>query len=149
MALVNRHGEVLLRMRDEQSAIRANRWSLVGGSVTATETPQQAAARLIAEQTGLTAAHELRLAWQGNLPGLPAEAYLLAAATAATTSDIAVDRIPGAMGRRGMYVLEFVPGHDVQSGRPFTEASGYVIGPFLDSRLYRELAAHFDADEVA
>lgn len=149
VALVDGDGAVLLRVRDERSVVRANRWSLVGGGVEAGETPAQAAARMVREQTGLTEAHDLRLAWRGSLPGVPVEAFLFAARTRASIRDIAMDVIPGALPRRGEYSYEFVPGAAVQSGRPFTLASGHVIGPFLDSRRYRELVSDLDVDEVA
>lgn len=151
VALVNRAGAVLLRMRDEQSTVRANRWSLIGGGAYGVdgETPEQAAQRLVREQTGLETVHELRAAWEGRVPELPATVYLLAARTTATTADITVDDIPGALARRGEYFLEFVPGPEVQSGRSFTPASGYVVGQFLDSVLYRELAAGLDPGAMA
>jgi 8-oxo-dGTP diphosphatase len=149
VALVNRSGAVLLRMHDEQAVTRPNRWSLPGGAALPSETPQQAAVRLLREQTGLGVTGELRPVWRGGLPDLPAEAYLFAAATTATDADITVDAVPGAIGRRGAFVVEFVPGDAVQSGRPFTPASGFVIGDFLQSRAYRELAAVFDPDEIA
>lgn len=148
VALVNRSGEVLLRLHDEQSATRPNRWSLPGGAASAAETPQQAATRLVKEQTGLRPGH-LRLAWRGRLPDLPAEAYLYAGGTDATEADISSDPVPGALARRGSFVVTFVPGAQVQSGRSFTPASGYVIGDFLTSPIYRELSAAFNADDIA
>jgi len=151
VALVNRAGEVLLRLHDEQSPTRPNRWSLPGGAAAAPETPQQAAIRLLREQTGLDVDSErLRPIWRGRLPDLPAEVHLFAAATNATDADITADPVPGAIARRGSFVVEFVPGDQVQSGRPFTPASGHVIGDFLASPEYRELAlSSFDPEEIA
>lgn len=148
VALVNRAGEVLLRQHDEQSSVRPNRWSLPGGAATPAESAQQAAVRLLREQTGLDAG-QLKLTWRGRLPDLPAEVYLFAGATAATGADIRTDPVPGAIARRGSFVVEFVAGPQVQSGRAFTPASGYVIGDFLDSREYRRLASVFDPEQIA
>ncbi|WP_162908343.1 NUDIX domain-containing protein [Allorhizocola rhizosphaerae] len=150
VALVNRHGELLLRMRDEQSAVRANRWSLIGGACGSGESPKQAAIRLTREQTGLAPDPAgLRLAWRGSIPDPLVQTFLYAARIPAATADITTDAIPGALARRGEYVVQFVPGPEVQSGRAFSPASGFVVGPFLDSRLYRELAEGLDLDELA
>lgn len=148
VALVNRAGAVLLRQHDEQSSVRPNRWSLPGGPATPAESTQQAAVRLLREQTGLDAG-ELRLTWRGRLPDLPAEVCLFAGATAATDADIRADPVPGAIARRGSFVVEFVPGPEVQSGRAFTPASGFVIGDFLESREYRRLTSVFDPEGIA
>lgn len=150
VALVDRSGAVLLRLDTEQSAIRPSRWSLPGGPALTAEIPSRAAARLLHEQTGLSVDPlTLRLSWRGRLPGFPAEVYLFAAATTATAADIGSDPVPGAIARRGAFVVRFIPGYRVQSGRPFTPASGYVIGDFMASRDYRELTRAFDPEEIA
>lgn len=150
VALVDQDGAVLLRLHGEQSATRPNRWSLPGGPALTAEIPSRAAARLLKEQTGLEVDPlRLRLSWQGRLPDFPAEAYLFAAATAATDADISTDPVPGAIARRGAFVVRFIPGDRVQSGRPFTPASGFVIGDFMASRDYRELTEAFDPEEIA
>ncbi|HCT77134.1 MAG TPA: RNA pyrophosphohydrolase [Micromonosporaceae bacterium] len=149
VALVDRSGAVLLRNRDERSTTRPDRWSLPGGGAQPKESPEQAAVRIVAEQTGLTISPELRMAWRGRLPDPVAEVYLFATATTATVADIPSDPVPGAIRRRGDYFLEFVPGPDVLSGRSFTPASGYVLGDFLSSMHYRELAARIDPYEIA
>jgi 8-oxo-dGTP pyrophosphatase MutT (NUDIX family) len=139
VALVNRRGQVLLRSRDQVSAVRANRWSLPGGGAEREESAETAALRLVREQTGLTVDSPLRTAWWGRLTHPVAEAHLFAAATKATTADLPFDPVPGALARYGGYVLEFVPGPEALSGRPFTPVTGYVLPNFLGSRLYREL----------
>ncbi len=139
-ALVGRTGAVLLRMRDEQSAVRANRWSLPGGGAQAAESPEAAAARLVSAQTTLEFTAPLRQAWHGRLTDPSADVYLFATATQVTTSDLPFDAVPGANPRYEGYVLEFVDGAEVLSGRSFTPVSGYVLPRFLSSRLYRELA---------
>lgn len=150
MALVDRTGAVLLRLHGEQSATRPNRWSLPGGPALTAEIPARAAARLLKEQTGLEVDPlRLRPTWRGRLPDFPAEAYLFAAATTATEADITTDPVPGAIARRGDFVVRFIPGDRVQSGRPFTPASGYVIGDFMTSRAYRDLSEAFDPEQIA
>ncbi|GHJ46793.1 hypothetical protein Cs7R123_41350 [Catellatospora sp. TT07R-123] len=133
-ALVGRTGAVLLRMRDEQSAVRANRWSLPGGAVRPTETPAVAARRHIAEQTGLPVDADPVEFWHGYLPGTHVDVYFFAAPTSAFSPDI----VP----RPGV-VAEFVPGEEALSGRAFTPASGFVLARFLDSNEYLRLAGRF------
>ncbi|MEV0460891.1 NUDIX hydrolase [Catellatospora methionotrophica] len=139
-ALVGRTGAVLLRMRDEQSAVRANRWSLPGGPIRAGESPVGAAKRHIAEQARLPVDGEPALFWQGFLPGTRTDVYFFAVGTPAWNPDIAAE---------AGVVAEFVAGEDVLSGRAFTAASGFVLGRFLDSTEYLTLAGRFfPADPV-
>ena len=54
--LENREGEVLLLLRDNKSTtVFPNHWTLVGGKVEDGETPEMAAHRELAEETGLKA----------------------------------------------------------------------------------------------
>jgi 8-oxo-dGTP pyrophosphatase MutT (NUDIX family) len=139
-ALVHGDGAVLLRLRDEQSVTRPNRWSLPGGAVEAGEEPEQAAKRLIAEQTGLVVQDDLVDLWHGYLPGVPAEVIFFAVRTAA----------PGAVSNPPGFISEFVAGADIMSGvRSFTPATGYVLIMFADSARYQALLAQPDADELA
>ncbi|MEV4413364.1 NUDIX domain-containing protein [Catellatospora sp. NPDC049609] len=133
-ALVGRTGAVLLRMRDEQSAVRANRWSLPGGAIRPGETPVGAAKRHISEQTGLPVDGEPELFWHGFLPGTRVDVYCFAVATPAWNHDI----VPS----EGV-LAEFVAGEEALSGRAFTPASGFVLGRFLDSNEYLTLAGRF------
>ncbi|GIH10715.1 hypothetical protein Rhe02_87820 [Rhizocola hellebori] len=148
VALVNRRGEVLLRSRDQVSTVRANRWSLPGGGAERDESAETAAVRLVREQTSLSVDSPLRSAWWGRLTSPRAEVRLFAASTKATTADLPFDPVPGALSRFGGYVLEFVPGAEVLSGRSFTPASGFVLPNFLGSGLYRELTTVTDPDKL-
>ena len=52
----NTEGEVLLLLRDNKSTIGfPNHWTLIGGTVEDSETPEMAAQRELAEETGLKA----------------------------------------------------------------------------------------------
>jgi 8-oxo-dGTP diphosphatase len=54
--LENLEGEVLLLLRDNKTTITCpNHWTLIGGKVEAGETPEMAAHRQLAEETGLKA----------------------------------------------------------------------------------------------
>jgi 8-oxo-dGTP pyrophosphatase MutT (NUDIX family) len=140
VALVDKNGAVLLRTRDEMSAVRANRWSLPGGGAEPGETPEQAAVRLVAEQASLTVSpQDLQLVWNGMIPGLEAVIYYFAAVTTATNKDIPIDPVPGAPDRYKGYVTRFVPEDAVLRGRTFTKVTGYVLGTFMNSVLYRDL----------
>jgi 8-oxo-dGTP pyrophosphatase MutT (NUDIX family) len=140
IALVRADGAVLLRMRDEQSVLRPNRWGLPGGAIDAHEDPATTIRRLLTEQTGLTPPANPTNVWRGYLPGVPAEVFLYATATTATLADVTDP--PG-------YVSEFVPGDDVRSGRSFTEASGYVLTRFVDDPQYQALLDQPDPRRLA
>lgn len=138
VALVTRDGSILMRSRDLSSTVRANRWSLPGGGASAGETPVEAAVRTVREQTSLDIDGEaLQLAWHGRVPDPVAEVFLYA--TASEEVDLPHDAVPGAIPRYQGYELRFVGRDRILTGRSFTPVTGYVIGPFLTSRLYRSL----------
>ena len=53
VALVDRRGWLLMQERDEHPVIDPEKWGLPGGSIEPGETPEQAAYRELAEETGV------------------------------------------------------------------------------------------------
>jgi 8-oxo-dGTP pyrophosphatase MutT (NUDIX family) len=141
VALVTRDGSILLRSRDERSPVRANRWSLPGGGAHPDESPVEAAVRIVEEQTSLRVDPlTLHEAWRGRTPDPLAEVYFYA--TSAAEVDLPSDPVPGAIPRYKGYELRFIPYDSVLTGRSFTPVTGYLIGAFLTSRLYRALESN-------
>jgi ADP-ribose pyrophosphatase YjhB (NUDIX family) len=129
-----------MRSRDERSTVRANRWSLPGGGAEPGETPTDAAVRIVSELTSLSIDGEaLQLAWHGRVPEPVAEAFLYAIASEVV--DLPSDPVPGAISRYLDYELRFIPHDRILTGRSFTPVTGFVIGPFLGSRLYHSMAS--------
>jgi mutator protein MutT len=88
VALTDPTGAVLLHLRDPGAAAEPGQWALPGGHVEPGETPAQAAARELTEETGLVV--QLRPMWQDARPDLtgsaPAvELYAFAGAAMDTT----------------------------------------------------------------
>jgi 8-oxo-dGTP pyrophosphatase MutT (NUDIX family) len=72
VALTDPTGAVLLQLRGKGKAAEPGQWSLPGGHVEPGETPAGAAARELAEETGLAA--ELRPFWRDRRPDLTGSA---------------------------------------------------------------------------
>lgn len=72
VALTDRTGAVLLQRRDPHAAAEPGQWALPGGHVERGETPTEAAARELAEETGLVV--HLRPIWQDLRPDLTGSA---------------------------------------------------------------------------
>ncbi|MGI5243734.1 YunG family protein [Dactylosporangium sp. CA-139066] len=72
VALTDSTGAVLLQLRSRNKAAEPGQWALPGGHVEAGETPAEAAARELLEETGLAA--ELRPVWRDLRPDLTGSA---------------------------------------------------------------------------
>ncbi len=73
VGLVDRRGWLLLQERDERAPVDPDKWSLVGGGVEADESPEAAAHRELAEETGIVGEglvslgrHDLPCAFHGR-----------------------------------------------------------------------------------
>ncbi len=88
VALRNASGAMLLNLRDRAAAAEPGQWALPGGHVEAGETPAEAAARELIEETGLVAElhplwHDLRPDLTGRAPAV--EVHVFAGVTALET----------------------------------------------------------------
>ena len=72
VALTDPTGAVLLQLRDQDAAAEPGQWALPGGHVEPGETPAEAAARELVEETGLAA--ELCPMWRDLRPDLTGSA---------------------------------------------------------------------------
>ena len=73
VALTDPTGAVLLQLRSLKKAAEPGQWGLAGGHIEPGETPAEAAARELFEETGLAAA-ELRPVWRDMRPDLTGSA---------------------------------------------------------------------------
>ncbi|MDR7276175.1 NUDIX domain-containing protein [Catenuloplanes atrovinosus] len=64
------HQRVLLQLRDGNTTVAPHRWCLPGGAVEPGETPAEAAARELEEETGLRPDGDLDLIWHGVAPSV-------------------------------------------------------------------------------
>jgi 8-oxo-dGTP pyrophosphatase MutT (NUDIX family) len=124
----NLSGAVLLQLRDAAAPVCPNVWGTVGGGVEAGESPDDAAARELAEETGLT---EVALAarWVMELPADSGSGttvrHVYTATADLTDHDITVGE--GAD-------IRFVP-RDRLLDRPMTPATRTVLTRFLADSL--------------
>lgn len=140
--LVDGQGRILVQMHDEQAATRPNRWSLPGGLVGGDESPARAAVRVAAQQAGVPVAGQVEQFWSGYVPGHRMLTYAFWARTPATDTDVAARTDitdAGVAPAPSAIVTRFLPGDEILNGRPFTLASGYVLGRFLESPEYQAL----------
>ncbi len=91
--LVDGAGRVLLQHRDGNTSTGANKWSLVGGGIEGDETPEEAAHRETAEETGLTITYPLvlfdhHIRPRHDEPDQLIERFIYCAATDARQEDV-------------------------------------------------------------
>lgn len=132
--LVDAHGRILLQERDEHAPRAALQWGCVGGSVEAGETPEQAAYRELTEETGIELRDELRhwvsrtLTWSDGVSG---RYDVWTASTALTDDDIVLGE-----GRQIVFVDP-----TTLAGLDLSESATHLLGAFLASDRYRDLAS--------
>lgn len=124
--LVDRSGALLLQLRDDQAPYYPNVWGLPGGAVEPGETPLEAAARELLEETALRPAAPLSLFMRQELPAQSRVKNYFYGPTAAAQSDVVLGE--------GAAML-FIPADEVLA-RPFTPGSAEVIEQFLLSPAY-------------
>jgi 8-oxo-dGTP pyrophosphatase MutT (NUDIX family) len=131
--LVDARGRILLQERDEHAPRAPLQWGCVGGWVEAGETPEQAAYRELAEETGVALRDELHhwvsrtLTWSDGVTG---RYEVWTAGTTLTDDDIELGE-----GRQIVFVEpETIPELDL------SESATHLVGAFLESDRYRELA---------
>ncbi|MGN6610689.1 MAG: NUDIX domain-containing protein [Angustibacter sp.] len=133
--LVDAHGRVLLQERDEHAPTAPLQWGCVGGSVEPGETAEQGAYRELAEETGIVLSDELRhwtsstLTWSTGVTGMY---EVCTASTTLTDDEIELGEV-----RHIDFVYAAALGE-----LDLSESATHLLGAFLASDRYRELAPH-------
>ncbi|WP_341716112.1 NUDIX domain-containing protein [Micromonospora sp. FIMYZ51] len=130
--LVDRHGRLLMQLRDEYAPYQPNVWGLPGGHGEPGETPEKTARRELQEETGLRVADGLRLYARQELPDQDRVKHYFCAPTRARQQDIVLGE--GA-------ALVFLSTDEVLDGRPYTPGTAQMLTRFLASPEYAELTS--------
>ena len=131
--LVDAHGRILLQERDEHAPRAPLQWGCVGGAVESGETPEEAAYRELAEETGIVLRDELRhwvtrtLTWSDGRTG---RYDVWTAPTTLTDDDIKLGE--------GLQIVFVEP--DRLAELDLSESATHLVDSFLASDRYRELA---------
>ncbi|MFV2087744.1 NUDIX domain-containing protein [Micromonospora sp. LOL_021] len=124
--LVDPAGSILLQLRDGNAPSHPHAWCVPGGHCEPGETPEQAALRELAEETGLRPEHGLRLFCRRQLnPQRTAHYYF--GSTRARQCDVRLGE--GA-------AMEFLRPDQISDGRPFAPGSASLLAEFLASPHY-------------
>ena len=133
VALVDRRGRLLMQERDEHPVIDPEKWGLPGGSIEAGETPEQAAYRELAEETGVDLDSGLEPAgvWTFHSPACGGDdtVHLFAGAVDLTDDDIVCGE--------GRQMVFLSPGTVL--GLDLTVSGALVLPLFLASPIYDRL----------
>jgi 8-oxo-dGTP diphosphatase len=129
--LVGRGGELLLQLRDDKAPYYPDVWGLPGGAIEAGETPGEAAARELLEETSLQADAALTLFERQELPAEGRVKHYFYGRTSATQAEVVLGE--GA-------AMVFVPAAEVLE-RPFTPGTAEMIARFLASPEYQAVRA--------
>ncbi|GIJ39554.1 NUDIX hydrolase [Micromonospora andamanensis] len=131
--LVDRHGRLLMQLRDSHAPYHPDVWGLPGGHAEPGETPEQTALRELHEETGLrpTAGTLLAFARQ-EVPEHGRVKHYFGAATRAGQRDVVLGE--GA-------ALVFLPAAEILDERPYTPGTREVLARFLGSPEHARLTA--------
>jgi 8-oxo-dGTP pyrophosphatase MutT (NUDIX family) len=124
--IMNSSGAVLLQLRDDKAPVCPDVWGTVGGEVEPGETPDEAAARELAEETGLTDV-PLTPLWVVELPADSGSGTTVRHVYGAT-ADLVDDDITVGEGAD----IRFVP-PDQALDLPMTPATRVVLTQYLDA----------------
>ncbi|MER6188136.1 NUDIX hydrolase [Streptomyces sp. NPDC001652] len=129
--LVDKHGRLLMQLRDENAPTSRNMWAIPGGRIEAGESADLAAKRELFEETGVSVDEALELFWHGlrTFSGRYAECNVYCAATQATSEDIVLGE--GAD-------MKFLAVEEIES-LPLAENMRFFIREFLESEHYRRI----------
>lgn len=128
--LVDSAGAILLQLRDGQAPSHPHRWCVPGGHCEPGETPAQAAARELWEETALRADDGLRLFTRRALPDGRACSYYYGT-TPAGQGDVVLGE--GA-------AMVFLSPTQIHDGRPLTPDTAATLAEFLASPQYAVLS---------
>lgn len=134
--LVDPAGRVLLQHRDEHAPVSPNKWGQPGGGIDPGETPEAAARRELAEETGLRVEGPLTLfrhtlGSHGEDPSVLVEQFLYCAATRARQEDVVLGE---------GQAMVFLPPDEIKQ-LDLAPTPAPLIRAFLDSPEYRQLVA--------
>jgi ADP-ribose pyrophosphatase YjhB (NUDIX family) len=128
--LVDRHGRLLMQLRDAYAEHHPDVWGLPGGHGEPGESPEQAALRELHEETGLRVPDGLRAFARQEVPEHDRVKHYFCGATAAEQRDVVLGE--GA-------AIVFLSAAEVLDGRPYTPGTAEVLADFLASTEYTRL----------